>query len=59
MKGLQPERSDIIIAGAVIVLQAMEEFGWQEIIVSENDILQGVLLNHLGVITEGPFFKTP
>jgi exopolyphosphatase / guanosine-5'-triphosphate,3'-diphosphate pyrophosphatase len=58
MIGLQPERSDIIIAGAVIVQQAMAEFGWHEIIVSENDILQGVLLNYMGVITDGPFFKT-
>ena len=55
MIGLQPERADIIIAGAVIVQQIMEVLGWDEITVSESDILHGIIYDYLGMIPGGPF----
>jgi len=45
--GLQPERADVIIAGAAIQAEIMNYFGFNEIIVSERDILDGLILNHI------------
>jgi exopolyphosphatase/guanosine-5'-triphosphate,3'-diphosphate pyrophosphatase len=41
--GLQPERADIIIAGGTLLLHIMERTGRTEIIVSESDLLQGLI----------------
>ncbi|MEQ8236587.1 MAG: Ppx/GppA phosphatase family protein [Syntrophomonadaceae bacterium] len=43
LPGLQPERADIINKGALIMLIIMEVLGKREIIVSESDILQGII----------------
>ena len=43
--GLQPERADIIVAGVQILLLIMEVLGLTEIIVSEADILEGIIYN--------------
>lgn len=43
LPGLQPERADIIPAGARIVLLIMDVLGRQEIRVSESDILEGII----------------
>ena len=43
LPGLQPERADIIPAGTLIVLMIMEYWGREEIIVSESDILEGII----------------
>lgn len=43
LPGLQPERADIINKGALIILVIMEVLGKMEIIVSESDILQGLI----------------
>lgn len=43
LPGLQPERADIIVKGTLIVLLIMEFMGKEEITVSENDILDGVI----------------
>lgn len=43
LPGLQPERADIIVKGAMIVLLLMDLLGKEEMTVSENDILNGVI----------------
>jgi exopolyphosphatase/guanosine-5'-triphosphate,3'-diphosphate pyrophosphatase len=43
LPGLQPERADIINKGALIILVIMEVLAKREIIVSESDILQGLV----------------
>ncbi len=42
--GLHPDRAPTIVAGAAILLAAMREFGLDEVIVSEHDILYGIAL---------------
>ncbi len=42
--GLQPGRAPTIVAGVVILIQAMRAFGLTEIEVSERDMLHGVAL---------------
>ncbi|MGI6083525.1 MAG: DUF501 domain-containing protein [Limnochordia bacterium] len=41
--GLQPERADIIVAGAAIALAAMDLLQKRRIIISEADMLQGMI----------------
>lgn len=41
--GLHPDRAATIVAGAAILIVAMEEFGLGEIKVSEHDLLYGVV----------------
>lgn len=47
VKGLEPGRVDVIVAGAEILIQAMEAFDLAEILVSERDILDGLVLELL------------
>jgi exopolyphosphatase/guanosine-5'-triphosphate,3'-diphosphate pyrophosphatase len=42
--GLHPGRAPTIVAGVVILIQAMRAFGLQEIEVSEHDLLDGAAL---------------
>ena len=42
--GLEPERAPVIVAGAVIVLEAMRYLGLRELEVSERDLLDGAAL---------------
>jgi exopolyphosphatase / guanosine-5'-triphosphate,3'-diphosphate pyrophosphatase len=42
--GLEPERAPVIVAGAVILGEAMRHFGLPEIEVSERDLLDGAAL---------------
>lgn len=44
LKGLHPERADIILFGAEILLTLLCMFSAEEIIVSESDLLQGRIL---------------
>jgi exopolyphosphatase / guanosine-5'-triphosphate,3'-diphosphate pyrophosphatase len=44
VRGLQPGRAATIVAGVVILIQAMRAFGLNEIEVSEHDILWGAAL---------------
>jgi exopolyphosphatase/guanosine-5'-triphosphate,3'-diphosphate pyrophosphatase len=46
--GLHPGRAPTIVAGVVILIQAMRAFGLQEIEVSEHDILYGAALEAVG-----------
>lgn len=41
--GFDPKRADVIIGGTVILLEVMDYFKKDEIIVSENDILDGII----------------
>jgi exopolyphosphatase/guanosine-5'-triphosphate,3'-diphosphate pyrophosphatase len=47
VKGLEPGRVDVIVAGAEILLCVMETFDAAEILVSEKDILDGLVLQLL------------
>jgi exopolyphosphatase/guanosine-5'-triphosphate,3'-diphosphate pyrophosphatase len=40
-------RADVIVAGAVILLEAMRRFGFERAVVSETDILDGLALEML------------
>lgn len=41
---MQPGRGDVIVAGGEILLAAMETLGWERLIVSERDILDGIVM---------------
>ncbi len=41
-------RADVIVAGAVVLVELMERFGWDEVVVSETDILDGLVLEMVG-----------
>ncbi|MFN2526679.1 MAG: exopolyphosphatase [Actinomycetota bacterium] len=47
VKGLEPGRADVIVAGAEILLKAMETFDAAEVLVSEKDILDGLVIEVL------------
>ncbi|MGA9160840.1 MAG: DUF501 domain-containing protein [Actinomycetota bacterium] len=40
-------RADVIVAGAVVLVRAMERFGFDDAVVSETDILDGLVLEML------------
>lgn len=44
IKGLHPDRAPTIIAGVVILLEALALFGLEQVEVSENDLLRGAAL---------------
>jgi exopolyphosphatase / guanosine-5'-triphosphate,3'-diphosphate pyrophosphatase len=44
MKGLHADRAPTIVAGVVILVEAMRAFGLEEVTVSEHDILYGTAL---------------
>jgi exopolyphosphatase/guanosine-5'-triphosphate,3'-diphosphate pyrophosphatase len=46
---MAPGRGDVIVAGGVILVEAMRRFGIERTLVSETDILQGLALDTLGV----------
>jgi exopolyphosphatase / guanosine-5'-triphosphate,3'-diphosphate pyrophosphatase len=48
VKGLHPDRAPTIVAGIVILLEAMRAFGLDEVEVSEHDILWGAALSVAG-----------
>jgi exopolyphosphatase/guanosine-5'-triphosphate,3'-diphosphate pyrophosphatase len=41
---MAPGREDVIVAGAVILLEILERWGFQECMVSERDMLDGLAL---------------
>ncbi len=43
VRGLDPERADIIVAGTAILLSVLDYFNIEEIMVSEEDILDGII----------------
>ncbi len=48
LKGLQPERADVIANGAILLRSIMERYGIEEITVSESDNLEGYALSRFG-----------
>jgi exopolyphosphatase/guanosine-5'-triphosphate,3'-diphosphate pyrophosphatase len=40
--GLEPERVDVIVGGVVVLVSIFRTFGFEEILVSESDILDGL-----------------
>jgi exopolyphosphatase/guanosine-5'-triphosphate,3'-diphosphate pyrophosphatase len=47
LPGMDPSRADIILAGALILEQAVAEIGIDEIVISDNALREGVLLDAL------------
>lgn len=43
--GLEPGRVDVIVGGAVVLVAVMRTFGFAELLVSEADILDGLVLD--------------
>ena len=43
-RGMHPDRAPVIVAGAVVVVEALRHFGLAEIEVSEHDIMHGAAL---------------
>ena len=41
--GLEPERVDVIVGGAVVLVAILRAFGFDEMLVSEADILDGLV----------------
>jgi exopolyphosphatase/guanosine-5'-triphosphate,3'-diphosphate pyrophosphatase len=49
VKGLQSDRAPVIVAGVVLLIEAMRTFGLDEVEVSEHDILRGAALDRAAV----------
>jgi exopolyphosphatase/guanosine-5'-triphosphate,3'-diphosphate pyrophosphatase len=47
--GLHPDRAPTIVAGVLLLIEAMRAFGFEEVEVSEHDILRGAALRRAGV----------
>jgi exopolyphosphatase/guanosine-5'-triphosphate,3'-diphosphate pyrophosphatase len=47
LPGMNPDRADIIVAGAAIIETIMEEFGIEEITISHRDLKDGLLVDYL------------
>ncbi len=45
---MAPGRADVIVAGALILVEVMGRFGFDDALVSETDILDGLVLEMLG-----------
>jgi len=45
--GLEPERADVIVGGAAILVTVMRHLGFNSCLVSESDILDGLILSQL------------
>ncbi len=58
---MPPGREDVIVAGAVILVRVMRRFGFDEALVSETDLLDGLVLEmlHPGPSGEGPDGEGP
>jgi exopolyphosphatase / guanosine-5'-triphosphate,3'-diphosphate pyrophosphatase len=48
VRGLEPLRADVIVAGAVVSLAAMDALGFPEMTVSDGGLREGILLDLLG-----------
>ncbi|HJR44438.1 MAG TPA: Ppx/GppA phosphatase family protein [Actinomycetota bacterium] len=56
IKGLEPGRADVIVAGAEILLCVMEAFDCAEVLTSEKDILDGLVIQ---LLDETDISETP
>ena len=48
--GLEEARADVIVGGALILVTVMRHFGFASCLVSEADILDGLILSQLGTL---------
>jgi exopolyphosphatase/guanosine-5'-triphosphate,3'-diphosphate pyrophosphatase len=48
-RGMNPDRAPVIVAGTVVVLEALRRFGLEELEVSERDIMHGAALAAAGL----------
>ncbi len=48
MRGVEPERADVLVGGAVVLAEVMRVCGFDELTASEADILDGIALRLLG-----------
>jgi exopolyphosphatase/guanosine-5'-triphosphate,3'-diphosphate pyrophosphatase len=48
LRGLEPARADVIVAGALVSLAAVDALGFPEMIVSDGGLREGILLDLLG-----------
>lgn len=55
--GINPERADIILAGAVILETIMDELHLNEVAVSQRGMRDGMLMDYLGGLEEFPGFR--
>ena len=46
--GMEEDRVDVIVGGVCVLIQIMRQFGLSECLVSERDILDGLILQQLG-----------
>lgn len=46
--GLEPERADVIVGGCCVLVSVFRYFGFDECLVSEADILDGLVMSQLG-----------
>lgn len=53
LPGLEPGRADVIVAGAVVCLTAMDSLGFTDITVSEGGLREGILLDRLARLVTG------
>ena len=51
--GIEPGRADVIVGGLVVLAAAMDELGFDRCLVSESDILDGMVASLLGVGSRG------
>ena len=49
LPGINPDRADLLVAGAAIVETLMEEFGLEEITISHRGLLDGLLTDYLSL----------
>ncbi len=47
--GLEEARADVIVGGALVLAVVMEHLGFESCLVSESDILDGLIMSQLGV----------
>jgi exopolyphosphatase / guanosine-5'-triphosphate,3'-diphosphate pyrophosphatase len=48
LPGMEPERADIIVGGALVLLTVIDVLGFDELLVSESDILDGLVGELIG-----------
>ena len=46
---MAPGRGDVIVAGALVLVEVLRRFGFERALVSETDILDGLALEMLAV----------
>jgi len=48
VRGLEPQRADLIIPGVTLTISLMETFGFLTITISDKGLLEGIVLDMAG-----------